>query len=171
MQCPNQIMTWTRRFEDEVKTDALWNIPKSKRPPRISCATMHNAVRCGADKEDGPRETQAEIFQYVGILAHIAYIRKITYRAGPSAKTAAILHADRAGKEAANSWHSRTKRRVSRLKKAGFAAAVIDDTLFICRDAAGSRYGPPVGTPAGGERTEEGAQEADIFGAVADDGW
>ena len=68
-------------------------------------------------------------------------------RAGLSAKTATILHANRAGSAVVNSWRYRTKRRISRLKKAGFAVAVIDETSFIYRDAAGRKYWSLVGTP------------------------
>ena len=62
------------------------------------------------------------------------------YKAGLSVKTATKVHVNHAGSWTVNSWHHRTKRRIARLKKAGFAIAAIDESLFIHNDSAGRRY-------------------------------
>ena len=68
-------------------------------------------------------------------------------RAGLSAKTAAMEPANRADNGTVNSWRHRTKRRIARLKKAGFAVAAMDEALFIHNDAARRKYWSPVRTP------------------------
>ncbi|MCE2498909.1 MAG: helix-turn-helix domain-containing protein [Nitrosopumilaceae archaeon] len=43
MQCPNWVLTWGRRFE-EGGIDALQDLPRSGRPPKIDGATMDNIL-------------------------------------------------------------------------------------------------------------------------------
>ncbi len=48
------------------------------------------------------------------------------YMAGLSAKTAAMEHANRVDNGTVNAWRHQTKRRIVRLKKAGFAIAAME---------------------------------------------
>ena len=88
MQCLNWVLMWVGRFE-EGGIDALRNLPRNGRPPRITRAAMDNMLS----------ET--------GILFHVTYVRKLMYRAGLSAKTATMVPANRAGNGTVNSWRHR----------------------------------------------------------------
>jgi len=168
MQCPNWVLMWVRRFE-EGGIDALRDLPRSGRPPRIDGAAMDNILSEAGRAKTTPAELRQKIWQETGILHHITYVRKLMYRAGLSVKTATLVHASRAGSRAVNSWRHRTKMRIARLKRAGFAIAAMDESFFIHNDSAGRKYWSPIGVPvriphAGGRR------RLTVFDAVTDDG-
>ncbi len=168
MQCPNRALTWVRRFE-EGGIDALRDLPRSGRPPRIDRATMDNMLSEAGQSKTTPAKLRQKIRREAGIIFHVTYVRKLMCRAGLSAKTATMVPANRADSGTVNSWRHRTKRRTARLKKAGFAVAAMDEAFFMHNDAVGRKYWPPVGTPvrvthAGGRR------RLTVFGAVTDDG-
>ena len=119
MQCPNRVLTWVRRFE-EGGIDALRDLPRSGRPPRIDRATMDNILSEAGQAKTTPAELRQKIRQETGIIFHVTYVRKLMYRAGLSAKTATMVPANRADRRTVNSWRHRTKRRIARLKRAGF---------------------------------------------------
>lgn len=91
------------------------------------------------------------------------------YRAGLSVKTATKVYASRVGNGPVNSWRYRTKRRIVRLKKAGFAIAAADEAFFIHNDSAGAQVlvsdRDPVRVPHVG-----GRGRLTVFGAVTDNG-
>ena len=145
MQCPNRVLTWVRRFE-EGGIDALRDLPRSGRPPRIDRATMDNILSEAGQSKTTPAELRQKIRREAGILFHMTYVRKLMCRAGLSAKTATMVPANRADNGTVNSWRHRTKRCIARLKRAGFAVASMDETFFIHNDAAGRKYWSPVGT-------------------------
>ena len=68
------------------------------------------------------------------------------YRAGLSVETATKVHANYACGGTVNSWRHRTKIRIARLKKAGFAIAAMDESFFMYNDAASRKYWSPIGS-------------------------
>ena len=168
MQCPNWVLMWVQRFE-EGGIDALRDLPRSGRPPRIDGATMDNILSEAGRKKTTPAELRQKIWQETGILHHVTYVRKIMYKAGLSVKTATRVHASHARGGTVSSWRHRTKMRIAHLKKARFVIAVADEAFFVHNNSAGRKYWSPIGIPvkvphAGGRR------RLTIFGAVTDDG-
>ena len=168
MQCPNWVLTWVRRFE-EGGIDALRDLPRSGRLPRIGRATMDNILSEAKQTRITPAELRQKIRWEAGILLYMTYVRKLMCRAGLSAKTATMVPANRAGNGTVNSWRHRTKKRIARLKRAGFAVAAMDEAFFIHNDAAGRKYWSPVGAPARVTHAG-GRRRLTVFGAVTDDG-
>jgi len=166
MQCPNGILMWTRRFE-EGGIDALRDIPRSGGPPKIDGATMDNILSEAGRTKTTPAKLRQKIWQETWILHHITYVGKLMCKARFSVKTATKVHASPAGNGTANSWRHRTKMRIVRLKKAGFAIATMDELFFIHNDAEGHKYWSPIGIPSS---ACGGTQEAYVFGAVTDGG-
>ena len=89
MQCPNWVLTWVRRFE-EGGIDALRDLPRSGRPPRIDRATMDNMLSEAGQSKTTPAELRQKIRREAGILFHMTYVRKLMYRTGLSAKTSTM---------------------------------------------------------------------------------
>ena len=59
MQCPNWVLMWVRRFE-EGGIDALRDLSKSGRPPKIDGATMDNMLSGGGTGKDHSHRAPAK---------------------------------------------------------------------------------------------------------------
>ena len=60
MQCPNWVLMWVRRFE-EGGIDALRNLPRSGRSPKIDGATMDNILSEAGRAKTTPAELRQKI--------------------------------------------------------------------------------------------------------------
>lgn len=168
MQCPNWVSMWVERFK-EGGIVALRDLPRPGRPSRVERGEMERIMRGASGSRTIATALQQDIRQKTGVSFHITYVRKLMHRYGLTPKAATAIHVNRAGSRAVNSWRHRAKRRISRLKTAGFTILAEDESFFIHDTKSGRKYWSPAGTritvPYTGSH-----KKVTVYGAVTDGG-
>ena len=167
MQCPSWVSFWVERFR-EGGIDALRDLPRSGRPPKVALEDIEEAVS-GAGSIITPLQLRERIRRVHGTTYHITSARRIMRRLDMSAKKARRIHVNRAGIDEIRKWQYNAKRRISRLKSRGFAVVVFDESIFVDDPASGTKYWSPKGQPI--VTTYKGCHGRVVaYGAIATDG-
>ncbi len=171
MQCPNWVSFWVERFKEEKGgIDALRDLPKTGRPPKVR---LDKIARVVSDANSSgiitPKRLKSDIQKRFKVKYHITSIRKIMHKLGMSAKTAQRIHISRAEIDKIKRWQHNAKRRISRLELKGFTTVVFDESIFIDDPASGAKYWSPKGEPI--TTTYKGRHGRVVaYGSIATDG-
>ncbi len=168
MQCPNWVLKWVGRFE-EGGIAALRDLPRAGRPASVRPKALEKIMDGACREKTTPAQVRQKIREKAGVEFHITYVRKLMVRHGLSGKRAARVHVNHADAGTANSWRHRLKKRIPRLKKAGYTLAVEDEAFFVQDSSSGRKYwsrkGVPVKIPYTGNR-----KRRTVLGAITDGG-
>ena len=137
--CKTWVRKWVNRFEAQG-VDGLYDLPRSGRPRIISKQKMDNIMSKATKTLFTPAMLQQTVLHSTGIKFHITHIRKIMHSYGMSAKSVQKYHINHASISAVRSWQQRMKKRISRLKKAGFVIAKLDEAFFVRDAKTGKKY-------------------------------
>lgn len=170
MQCQNWVSFWVKRFEEtDGDIDALRDLPKSGRKPKITRKKMDTIMKKVVQAKVMPVTLQQHIRDKTGVLFHITYVRKLMCRYNMTPKRPNMISISRADSDEVAKWRRNIKRRISRLEKKGFAVCVQDEAFFIYDAIQGRKYwslrGVPISVPYIGKH-----QATAVYGAIAIDG-
>jgi len=146
MQCPNWVSHWVRRFE-EGGIDALRDLPRSGRPPKVRRETISRIIKKNRGGRIIPRKLRADIRKRTGIRYHMTPVRGIMKTLKMSPKVSQLVHTSKPDMETIRRWQSNAKRQISRLKQEGFVTAIMDESVFVNTPSKGRKYWSPIGEP------------------------
>ena len=167
MQCPNWVSYWVERFR-EGGLDALRDLPRRGRTPKVAPEKIAGLV-AGIGSITTPRQLKEDIRGRLNVTYHITSVRRIMRYLGMSAKFPQRVHENKARQEEIRRWQRGAKRRISRLKRQGFATVILDESFFIHDPATGRKYWSPRGEPIAMEYNGR-HRKVVVYGAIATDG-
>jgi len=103
MQSPDRVTHWARRFE-EGGIDALRDLPRSGRPPKVRRERISRMIKKSKDGRVIPRRLRADIRESTGVLYHMTSIRRIIRRLGMSPKVSQQVHTSKPDTETIRRW-------------------------------------------------------------------
>jgi len=146
---------------------ALPDLPLSGRPSAVGRKELAKAMPGMSRAFAAPDRARSMIADVSGAACRHATVRRIMRASGLPHRVARLVHADRASRRAVAVWWSRTKRRIARPGRRGFAVGVQDEPVFA--HDAGARPRSPVGVSA--DVPHAGSHHKVVAcGAIAEDG-
>jgi len=168
MQSPNWVSHWVRR-SGEGGIDALRDLPRSGRPPKVRRERISGIIRRSGDGRVISRKLRADIRESTGVRYHITSVMRIMKRLDMSPKVSQQVYTSKLDIDTIRRWQRSAKRRISRLKREGFVTAVMDESIFVSTLSKGRRYRSPVGAPV--TVPHDGRQFRRVaYGAITADG-
>jgi len=167
-RCARWVRKWLRRYR-EGGLAALPDLPRSGRPPAVGRKELAKAMLDISRAFVTPDRARSMIADVSGVVYHHATVRRIMRAFRLSPKVARLVHVNRASRRAVAAWWRRTKRRIARLRRRGFAVVVQDESIFVHDAVAGVKLWSPVGVPADVPYTGS-HHKVVVYGAIAEDG-